>query len=63
MILKLDEAKEFMIPALFTSFEGAYHHYKCDYVSMHSRNLFKPIGEMWDVEMKFMMVAGMLNPE
>ncbi len=60
---KLDEAKEFLTPTIFTSFESAIHHYKCDYLSMHARNLLAPLIEAWDVDVKFLMIAGLLNAD
>lgn len=63
MILRLDEAKDFMNPSLFSSFEGAIHNYKFDYVSMHSRNLLTPLVEAWDLDLKFLMIAGILNAD
>jgi hypothetical protein len=63
MILRLDEAKDFMSPGLFKGFEGALHNYECDYIAMHARNMLCPILEAWDVQVKFMIVIGLLNEE
>ncbi len=61
--MRLDEAKDFMNPGLFSSFEGANHSYKMDYVSFHSRNMLSPIIEAWDCDVRFLMIAGILSPE
>lgn len=63
MVLKLDEAKDFMNPSLFSSFEGAIHNYKVDYIAMHARNLLAPLAEAWDLDMKFLIIAGILNAD
>ncbi len=63
IIQKLDEAKEYLNPSLFSAFEGAIHQYKCDYLSMHARNLLAPLFEAWDVDVKFLMIAGILNAD
>lgn len=61
--MRLDEAKDFMTPSLFSGFEGAVHSYKLDYVSIHSRNMLSPILEGWDVDFRFLLIAGILSPE
>lgn len=61
--MKLDEAKDFMTPSLFSGFEGAVHSYKLDYISVHSRNMLSPILEAWDVDIKFLFITGILSPE
>jgi hypothetical protein len=62
-VQKLDEAKDFLNPQIFGSFESALHTYKCDYLAMHARNLLAPLMEAWDIEVKFLMIAGLLNAE
>lgn len=63
IIQRLDEAKEIMTPSLFSSFESAIHHYKCDYVAIHGRNMLAPIVEAWDVDVKFLLIVAMLNAD
>ena len=63
IVQKLDEAKDFLTPQLFSNFESAIHTYKCDYIAMHARNLLAPLMEAWDVEVKFLMIAGLLNAD
>jgi hypothetical protein len=62
-VQKLDEAKDFLTPQLFSTFESAIHTYKCDYLAMHARNLLAPLLEAWDVDVKFLMIAGLLNAD
>jgi hypothetical protein len=52
-----------MTPSLFSSFESAIHHYKCDYVAIHGRNMLAPIVEAWDVDVKFLLIVSMLNAD
>lgn len=58
---KLDEAKEFMSPALFKGFDTGFHTYTADYISLHVRNLQKPILEIWNFSIKFAFINGTLN--
>jgi hypothetical protein len=60
---RMDEAKDFLTPQLFSTFESAIHTYKCDYLAMHARNLLAPLLEAWDVDVKFLMIAGLLNAD
>jgi hypothetical protein len=52
-----------MTPQLFSGFESAIHSYKCDYLAIHARNLLAPLIETWDIECKFLMIAGLLNSD
>jgi len=59
----LDEAKDYLSPQLFSTFESAIHSYKCDYLALHKRNLLASLPEAWYVEVKFPMIAGLLNAD
>jgi hypothetical protein len=61
--LKLDEAKDSMTPGLFKEFEGAIYNFKSDYAALHARNLLRPIIEIDDLDIKFMMLKGILNAD
>ena len=52
-----------MSPSLFNSFDGGFHNYKADYLSVHARNLLKPVLEVWDVDLKFLFVTAILNAD
>lgn len=62
-MVKLDEAKDYLTPQLFTAFESAIHSYKCDYLAVHARNLLAPLLEAWDLDVRFLMIAGLLDAE
>lgn len=50
-----------MNPQLFKGFDSGVHTYTCDYISIHSRNLLKPLVEVWDLDFKFLLIIGVLN--
>ncbi|CDW78547.1 UNKNOWN [Stylonychia lemnae] len=63
VILNLDEARDSMSVALFKELDSGVHSYKCDYISWHIRNLVKPIVEVYQVEVNFLFINGLLNPD
>lgn len=52
-----------MTSILFKEFDTGLHSYKCDYAAWHIRNLMKPVVEAWDVEVKFLFINALLNPD
>ena len=60
---RLDEAKESMSPTMFSAFDGGFHNYKADFVSVNARNLLKPLLEVYDTDIKFLLIDGVLNSD
>ena len=63
LVVKLEEAKDYLTPQLFTAFESAVHTYKCDYLAVHARNLLAPLLEALDLDIRFLLIAGLLDAE
>jgi hypothetical protein len=60
---KLKEPKDYLTPQLSNAFESAIHTNKCDYLALHARNLLAHLLEAWDLDVRFLMIAGLLVAE